>query len=297
MSHPLPPLNWLRAFEAAARHLSFTEAAAELNLTQAAISKQVKLLELRLRQPLFIRGSRSLTLTKTAEAWLPKIRDGFERLASGTEEVFGSKTGQGLLTVRCSVSFAAFWLAPRLPDYLALNKGSLLRFVSTVWNEPFDAERFDLDIQYGTGDWPGLEVIRLTEEKLFPVCAPHIAQSIKSAADLKRQALIHVLGYQDGWANWLKAAGATAVDHGKGIQCDNSVLAYELAMQGYGVALARHSLARNLVASGRLAVPIAVEAPVNEGFFLLRPRNIRTHAEADRFTSWLLGATGLTAAN
>jgi LysR family transcriptional regulator, glycine cleavage system transcriptional activator len=284
---PLPPLNWLRAFEAAARHLSFTDAAAELNLTQAAISKQIKHLELRLRQPLFIRGPRSLTLTKTAEAWLPKVRDGFDRLAAGTQEVFGT-AGTGQLTLRCSVSFSALWLAPRLPGYLDGHPGTSLRIISSVWNEPFEAGRFDLDIQHGTGDWPGLVAKRLTRETLFPVCAPHLAASIRNPGDLGRHPLIHVLGYQDGWADWFKVANAAATDHGRGIQCDNSLLAFEIAMQGHGVALARRSLAANALASGRLVVPIAIEASIAEGFFLLQPKGLPPHADAVQFANWLL---------
>jgi LysR family transcriptional regulator, glycine cleavage system transcriptional activator len=149
--HDLPPLVWLRAFEAAARYLSFTDAAQELNLTQAAVSKHIKSLELHLRHPLFIRGARSLQLTKTAEAYLPKVRDAFERLSIGTREVFGGRRTQEL-TLRCAVSYAVGWLAPRLPDYLSRYPGTEIRIISSIWNDKADADVYDLDIQYGTGE-------------------------------------------------------------------------------------------------------------------------------------------------
>ena len=148
MRSELPPLVWLRAFEAAARHLSFTDAARELNLTQAAVSKHVKSLELHLRHALFIRRTRSLHLTKLGEAYVPKVRDAFERLAIGTREVFGGRRPQEL-TIRCAVSFAVNWLAPRLPSFLGKYPGKQIRILSSVWNEVLDADTYDLDIQYG----------------------------------------------------------------------------------------------------------------------------------------------------
>ena len=132
MSRKLPPLNWLRAFEASARSLSFTQAAAELNLTQAAISKQVKLLEHYLSEQLFIRNPRSLELTKTGEAYLPKVRDCFDRLAAGTNEVFGRRRSE-MLTIRCMVGFSINWLAPRLPRFMARHPGVTIRIISSVW--------------------------------------------------------------------------------------------------------------------------------------------------------------------
>ena len=164
MKRNLPPLPWLRAFEASARHLSFTNAAAELNLTQAAISKQIKLLEQFLREPLFHRRPRNLVLTKIGEAYLPKVHDAFERLAAGTDEVFGGRNTE-VLTVRAAVGFSVNWLGWRLPRFFAQHPGIKVRIVSSVWNDTFDMDRFDLDILYGTGQWPGLRCDRLTFEE------------------------------------------------------------------------------------------------------------------------------------
>ena len=174
MYRDLPPLTWLRAFEVSARLLSFTAAAQELHLTQAAVSKHVKSLEQRLQRPLFVRHPRSLELTRWGDAYLPKVQDALERLAHGTREVFGRRQDD-LLTIRCSVSFAVNWLSPRLPRFLAEAPESRLRILCSVWADPFDAEALDLDIQYGTGDFPGAVSYRLTQEVLTPLCAPALA--------------------------------------------------------------------------------------------------------------------------
>ncbi len=285
----LPTLSWLRAFEASARHLSFTAAAAELNLTQAAISKQVKALELRLGQSLFVRRPRSLALTKTAEAFLPKVQDSFERLGAGTREVFGRARAE-TLTLRCAVSFAVNWLAPRVPAFLEANPGKRIRVISSVWNEAFDKDLFDLDIQYGTGDWSGFVAHRLTAETLTPLCSPALRQRLPLARvdDLARCRLLHVLGYQEGWGVWLKAAGAKTVDPGQGLQLDTSLAAFAIAAVDGGVALGRSSLAAPERSTGRLVAPFDLELPVLEGFHLLVPTHQRLHADVETFTQWIL---------
>ena len=287
MRSELPPLVWLRAFEAAARHLSFTDAAKELNLTQAAVSKHVKSLEQRLRYELFIRRTRSLQLTKWGEAYVPKVKDAFERLAVGTREVFGSRLSQEL-TLRCAVSFAVNWLAPHLPDFMDRNPGKQIRIISSVWNDAFDADDFDLDIQYGGGDWNGVRSHRLSWETVTPLCAPSIARQLKSPDDLQFHRLLHVMGYQEGWGTWLQAAGAKAVNPGEGLLFDTSLIAFEVAAMGSGVALGRHSLAKRERQSGRLVAPFELELPINEAFYLLEPVGRGTHPDAALFTDWIL---------
>jgi LysR family glycine cleavage system transcriptional activator len=290
MMHPdLPPLTWLRAFEAAARTLSFTDAASELHLTQAAISKHVKALEHHLRQPLFHRRPRGLELTKSGAAYLPKVQDALQRLAIGTREVFGQRRSQAL-TIRCAVSFAVNWLVPRLPDYLNRSPGRTIRLLSSVWNEPFDAEDIDLDIQYGTGTWPGCTSHRLTWETIMPLCAPDCR--LHAPEDLRHHPLLHVLGYHEGWGIWLKAAGANGVDAGSGLHLDTSLTAFELAAQGGGVALGRSSLAGPALASGRLVAPFALRVPIDEAFHLVEPLGGPHHTEAAAFTDWLISAAG-----
>jgi LysR family transcriptional regulator, glycine cleavage system transcriptional activator len=284
----LPPLNWLRAFESAARCLSFTDAARELHITQAAVSKQVKALEGHLRQPLFRRLPRSLELTRTGEAWLPKVQDALDRLAIGTREVFGPRRSR-VLTVRCAVSFALTWLAPRLPAYLARHPDMPVRILSSVWSDRFDPDSFDLDIQYGRGPWPGVDSHRLTRERITPLCDPATAARLRQPADLAGERLLHVLGWQEGWGIWLAAAG---VDMGRkaGLQLDTSVMAYALAAQGAGVALGRTSLAAADLAAGRLVAPFGDGVPVAEAFHLLVPQDGGADPHRGAFVTWLLAA-------
>jgi len=288
----LPPLGWLRAFAAAAKHLSFTQAAAELNLTQAAISKQVKSLELYLRLPLFVRGPRSLVLTKTGEAYLPKVADAFERLAMGTREVFGRRRDHAL-TLRCAVSFAVNVLAPRLPDFMAQHPGKNIRLISSVWSDAFDKDLFDLDIQYGTGNWSGYTSHRLTWERITPLCAPELLARMPDRPtpdELRHHCLLHVLGYQEGWGIWLNAAGAHGVDPGQGLQLDTTLAAFAIAAHGGGVALGRTSLAAIDRARGRLVAPFALNVPISEAFYMLEPTGAAAHPDVIVFKTWLLKA-------
>ncbi len=287
--HDLPPLPWLRAFEVSARHLSFTAAARELALSQAAVSKQIKLLELKLGEPLFHRFPRSLGLTKAGEAFLPKVQDAFERLAAGAGEVFGPRPSD-VLTIRCAVGFAVNWLAPRLPGFMAKHPDISLRLISSVWNEDTASEAFDLDIRYGDGRWAGVKSELLTRETLQPVCAPKLLEDggLKLPADLLNHTLIHVLGYKDGWALWLKKAGMKLGAAVPGLQCDTSLMAFELATHGAGVALGRTSMVGQELKSGRLIAPFALAVPVEEGFYLVWRENAMEGAQLATFRNWLL---------
>jgi LysR family transcriptional regulator, glycine cleavage system transcriptional activator len=289
MNLGLPPLTWLRAFEAAARTSSFTQAASELHITQAAVSKHVKSLEQHVRRPLFIRRPRGLELTKSGAAYLPKVQDAMERLAIGTREVFGQRRTSAL-TVRCAISFAVNWLTPHLPDYLDRHPGKTIRLLSSVWSDTLTNEDFDLDIQYGNGYWPGFNSYRLTWETITPLCAPDLPGRIAlhTPGDLVDHRLLHVLGYHEGWGIWLKAAGADQVDAGSGLHVDTSLTAFELAANGVGVALGRKSLARHALKSGRLVAPFDLALPIDEAFYLVQPAGNNTHPDAALFVDWLL---------
>ncbi|MBA3909876.1 MAG: LysR family transcriptional regulator [Rhodobacter sp.] len=292
MYRDLPPLTWLRAFEVSARLLSFTAAAHELHLTQAAVSKHVKSLEQRLHHQLFIRHPRSLEMTKWAQAYLPKVQDALERLSNGTREVFGRPRDE-ILTIRCVVAFAVNWLSPRLPGFLERHPSTQLHILSSVWVDPFDAEAFDLDIQYGIGVFADARSHRLTQETITPLCAPGLASQLKAPDDLARQRLVHVQGYQEGWGTWLAAAKANRVNPGQGIQTDTSLTAYALACEGAGVALGRKSLSAPYRTSGALVAPFDLEVGISEGFFVLEP--LATHAlgDARHFVDWLVEEAAL----
>lgn len=287
MARQLPPLAWLRAFEASARHLSFTHAAAELHLTQAAVSKQVKLLEFELREQLFERKPRSLLLTKIGAAYLPKVQDAFERLDVGTQEVFGARQG-GTLTLRVPVGYAVNWLAPRLPRFFAACPDIPLRIVSSIWREDVDRDSYDLDIRYGLGQWPGFRADQLTRETVTPLCRADVAARLATPDDLARERLLHVMGYQEGWATWLAAAGAVGVNAGSGMHFDTSLMAFEVAAQGGGVALGRRSMACHERDLGRLVEPFDLRLPLQENFFLLTAEKGRLQPRAATFRDWLI---------
>ena len=216
------------------------------------------------------------------------MQDALDRLASGTREVFGARRTE-VLTLRCAVSFAVNWLAPRLPGFLAHTSGRTLRVISTVWNDDPVKGAFDLDIQYGTGDWPGVTSHRLTWDRIMPLCTPDLVRRLplEHPNDLRAHQLVHVLGYQEGWGRWLTAAGAVGVDPGQGLQVDNSLMAFELASCGAGVALGRSSLAMKDRASGRLIAPFALELPIEEAFYLRQSDTGKTHPDAGAFVDWL----------
>ena len=291
MRRNLPPLNWLRTFEAAARHLSFTRAASELNLTQAAVSKQIKLLEQRLGEPLFERKARSLELTRVGTAYLPKVRDSIESLAEGTYEVFGDRRSD-VLTVRVTVGFSVGWLGSRLADYYHKNPDRPLRIVSSVWNDSFNRERFDLDIRYGNGDWPGFRADRLTWDSLIPLCSPSLLRKdppLREPADLQHHDLLHVMGFDEGWAVWLKAAGADEFAIGPGLQFDSTLIAIEVAANGLGVMLGRTSTSERERMSGRLVAPFDLAVPTDEAFYLISPADVPPHPHAENFRQWPAG--------
>lgn len=289
MSYQLPPLNWLRAFDATARHLSFTQAAVELNLSQAAVSKQVKLLELRMGQQLFIRHARRLEMTKPALAYLPVVRAAFDRLAVGTHEVFGPKRDDRL-TIRVSVAFAVTWLARSLQEFRVQYPEVRLRVMSDVWAEMAPEEPCDFDIRYGEGEWAGKTSYRLTREQVFPVCHPDTLANgaLQQPEDLADHTLIQVMGYLDGWANWLRHAGLGDLSVTREIEVDTSLLAFELAKSQSGIALARSSLVDPALKAGQLVRPFDLDFPSTEAFFLTQANDHNLHPNAALFRDWLL---------
>lgn len=290
MPRALPPLTWLRAFEAAARHRSFVAAAEELGVTASAISQQVRLLEQHLGRLLFHRLPRGLKLAEAGEAYLPLLSETFERLAVGTVEIFGhGRTHR--LTIRATVAFSVLWLAPRLPRFRALHPGIEIRITSSIWPAEFPDPGIDLEIRQGMGDWPGLEAERLTWDHIFPVCSPALAAGppgLAEPVDLARHTLLHAIGFRDGWAEWLQAAGVgSRVDARRGLEFDTGVMMIDLALRGAGVALARTCFVEEHVASGRLVAPFPLTVPTKEAFYLVAPSRRPDSDASWAFREWL----------
>lgn len=288
MKKKIPPLNWLRTFEASARTLSFTQAASELNMTQAAVSQHIKGLEAQLGVALFNRLPRGLELSQAGKAYIPIVHDSIERLADATNELFG-KGQMRPLTVRTNLVFFTTWLAPRIGKFRAQNPDVNIRFSSNIWVGDIDRES-NLEIRHGEGEWPNVNSDRLTWDKLVPVCSPNLldGKTRLSPQDLENFTLLHVMGYRAGWAYWLKQAGFLDVDSSQGIHFDTLISALEMAKAGQGIALGRSSLVQEMLRSGELIAPFDVSIPTSEAFYLISPVNQYEHPQAGLFRDWLL---------
>ncbi|HTE16158.1 MAG TPA: transcriptional regulator GcvA [Burkholderiales bacterium] len=309
MPHRLPPLSALRAFEAAARHLSFKKAAAELHVSPAAISHQIHALEGYLGAPLFERLNRGLNLTDIARAALPRISDGFQSLGAGVELMRATDAGI-ILSVRSGPALAAKWLVPRLHRFAAANPGVDVRIAASMHavdgrraeaqaaDEADDESPADVDVQirFGSGSYPGYTVDKLLPVSLTPVCSPALLTSkhaLRTAHDLCHHTLLHddALGAQEGhpdWSMWLRHAGATEVNPGRGSHFTHSALALQAAADGLGVALAMDVLAAEDVAAGRLVAPFALKVLLPLAYYVVAPAVRSGQPQVDAFRAWLL---------
>jgi LysR family transcriptional regulator, glycine cleavage system transcriptional activator len=289
MSRRLPPLNALRAFEAAARHLSFTRAADELHVTQTAISHQIKALEERLGVRLFRRLPRGLLLTEEAQRYLPPIRDAFHLIAAATEQL-GAGSSSGRLTVSVLPSFAAKWLVPRLGRFRATYPDLDLRISASSQLVDFVRDDVDIAIRMGRGRYPGLRVDRLFGESMLLVCAPKLltgAHPLRRPEDLREQVLLHDDDHT-GWQLWLELAGVEGVDPTRGPIFTDSAMVVQAAAEGQGVALARRVLAAGDLAAGRLVQPFEVSLPHDLAYYLVSPEATAEQPRIRAFRAWLL---------
>ena len=254
-------LNALRAFEASARHQSFSLAAQELNVTPAAVGQLVRTLEDWLGSPLFVRstsGRARLVTTEVAEQAVPDIRAGLERLAVGLERLRSGSAG-GVLTVTVSPAFAAKWLLPRIERFQAAWPETDLRLDTSLKPVDFVAQRIDVGVRYGRGQWPGLAAEKLMDEEVYPVCAPALltTATLQAPGDLRGQVLIHDQSVDTStgfasWQAWLRHAGVQGVPTDRGLRINNSAAVLQAAIDGQGVALARSVMAHDDLAAGRL---------------------------------------------
>ncbi|NIM29328.1 MAG: transcriptional regulator GcvA [Gammaproteobacteria bacterium] len=295
MQRNLPPLNALRAFEAAARHLSITRAAEELHVTPAAVSHQVKGLEAYLGLALFKRANRSLRLTDAGQACLPGLREGFERLAAAMDALrAGDESGP--LTVSVPPSFGAKWLVARLDRFRQANPGYDVRLDASMRLVDLAREGVDIAVRYGAGRYPGMRVDRLMDEVAVPVCSPRLlegAAPLRVPADLCRHTLLHhTAPYQDhgypDWRMWLQAAGVDGCDLSRGPTFSMASLAVQAAIDGQGVALVGDVLVADDIAAGRLVRPFALSFPVSFAYYVVCPLASAERPRVVAFREWLL---------
>jgi LysR family glycine cleavage system transcriptional activator len=289
MPRQLPPLNALKAFEAAARHESFTRAAEELCVTQGAVSHQVKALEAELGLKLFNREHQRLLITEGGRAYLAVVRDAFDRIADGTQRLLQRQSG-GALTVSTSPNFAAKWLVHRLGRFAEAHPEIDLRVSASLQHIDFAREDIDLAIRHSDGTAAGLHVTRLCAEQLFPVCSPKLLNGrnpLRKPSDLGRFPLLHVNDRQ-GWSQWLDFAGITGVDPSRGPVLNQASMAIDAAVDGQGVVLARTALAAWDLIGGRLVRPFDLAMPVSYAYWIVCPKTVARLPKIVAFSEWLL---------
>jgi LysR family glycine cleavage system transcriptional activator len=289
MPRRLPPLNALKAFEAAARHQSFTRAAEELCVTQGAVSHQVKALEAELGLKLFNRQRQRLVITDSGRSYLGIVRDALDRIADGTEQLL-RRQKSGVLTVSTSPNFAAKWLVHRLSRFAQAQPAIELRVSASLHHVDFAREDIDLAVRHGDGSETGLHVVRLCAEELFPVCSPKLLRgkgALRTPADLRHAVLLHVNDRQD-WQRWLDAVRVSGIDLARGPVLNQASMAIDAAVDGQGVALARTALAAWDLIGGRLVRPFSVALPVPYAYWIVCPKTAAKLPKIAAFSEWLL---------
>lgn len=279
----LPPLAWLRAFEAAARHLSFTQAAEELHLTQSAVSQHVRALESRLARQLFIRRTRALQLTEAGANYLPVVQEAFATLSAGTRAFTGGDRGRRLM-VTCNLAFATFWLAPRLADLLQEHPWLTLNITTPIWDPERAAGQPDVEIRFGRVATMPPTAHRMAEERAYPVCSPSLPGSLRH---WEQGPLFDCAGVLTNWEAWLAEQGY-ALPRGKSVNLASTyVVALTAAITGAGISMAHDTLAGLLLAEGTLIQPFERTIRMPEGYFLLNPPKHAETPATRAFTDWI----------
>ena len=292
----LPPLNAVRAFEAAARHLSFTRAAEELNVTQGAISHQVKVLESWLGVPLFQRNKREIKLTEEGAVYLPGVRATLNKLHTVTQQIVEGDSTH-LLNIATPESFAVNWLISRLKSFHEQHPEIDVRL--TTQNQIDDFGNLvgeegpawvDMRIRCGRGRWTGLQVIKIMDEEMFPVCSPELLEGKKGLSQLENLQF-HTLLHDDmqiPWRSWLLKAGLDELDTNRGPHFSHSHMVLKAAVQGQGVALGRSVLVADDLASGKLVKPFDINILADHSYYLVYPEITVDQPKINAFQDWLL---------
>jgi LysR family glycine cleavage system transcriptional activator len=288
MPRKLPPLTALPALDAAARHLSFTKAAAELNLTHGAISRAIRNIEDRLGIPLFERGTRSVRLTPAGAAYAAEIGAALDRIGAATLVATASRSA-GVLTVSTSDGFAGRWLVPRLNRFHRAHRDIDVRLSTSGVLVDFIRDGIDIAIRYGAGGYEGVISEVLSDEDVAPVCSPDLLRGehpLRSPADLKHHRLIHD-NFRIDWATWLKSAGLDDINPDGGVRFDSAAYAVEAAVQGEGVLLGRSALVSADLASGRLIRPFDLALKSRWKYFVVYPEGALRQRKVKAFRDWL----------
>jgi len=283
MQNALPPLGWLRAFEAAARHLSFTGAARDLNMTQSAVSQQIKSLEAFLGTPLFHRRPRALELTESGITYLPVVRDAFRTLVRGTRAVTG--TDQDVVQVQSNLTFAIHWLAPRLPRFRRQHPDVHLSISTELWEPRELAEGADIEIRYSLRPADTVRAELLRSDHYYPVCAPGYAVTLDNLAS---HPLYDCSNLLCNWAAWAEDQ-ALAWPNPTITYVTTFSVTLAIALSGGGLALAHDTIAAGLLSAGQLVAPFAHRAVMPEAYYLILSPQAEHSSGAMAFAAWLRG--------
>ncbi|NKB54900.1 MAG: transcriptional regulator GcvA [Alphaproteobacteria bacterium] len=294
MPAPLPPLNALRAFEASARHRSFSRAAEELNVTPAAISHQIKGLEEFLAAKLFRRAKRTLMLTQAGQTLLPGIRKGFTAFGEAMEE-FGLYDETGMLTVAVTPSFAAKWLVHRIEHFNRAHPDVDIRMTTSMGLMDYDRDGIEIGVRYGKGDYEDMITEHLLSTEIIPVCSPRLLNgenSLRAPRDLEHFTLLHDDSHRHeemypDWAMWLRAAGASNVDSSHGLRFDTAGETQNAAVEGVGVALGRTTLVSDDIAAGRLVRIFDLVLPSDFAYWIVYTESSIKRPKVKIFRDWL----------
>lgn len=290
MGRRLPPLNSMRVFEAAARHLSFTQAGEELHVTQAAVSHQIRVLEEWLGVLLFQRLKNGLKLTEEGEEYLDPLSHALDTMADATSQLI-NREGVKTLNISTLSSFASIWLVPRLKSFRDQHPDLDVRIVTIDQEEDLLSKgEVDLDIRYGDGKWQHVHTKQFLTENIYPVCSPgYLKQGkpLKKLDDLAGHTLLHDVGVM-GWKDWLEEAGVTNVESSRGPGFTHSHLVMQAAICGEGVALGRGALVADALAKGELVAPFEIRLPCDYKYYLVSTKTASDQPKIRAFTSWLM---------
>ena len=293
MKTDLPPLNWLKTFEAAARLLNFSAAGRELHLTQSAVSQQIGALEHQLGEPLFHRSAQRVSLTDSGRAYLPVVQDAIGALQRSTSEIF-SPAGKGQLVLKVNITFATLWLTPRLQRFCAQYPELTVQMVHANWESEFINSVADLTILHGRGQWSGVRAQPLFAPQLKPYCAPELARTLREPGDLLAVPLVEIIGNRQGWQDWFASAGvdnagARPLRH----KVDSLALAVPMAEAGLGAFLSYEGLIANPHKARNLQPPFDLGVATEENYYLTCPEGRPLSKSAALFCAWLFEELGL----
>jgi LysR family glycine cleavage system transcriptional activator len=279
-------LNWLRTFEASGRLLSFSLAAEELNLSQSAVSQQIKLLEHKLGKELFLRKTRSLQLTTEGRALLDVVREGLQRLNAGMNNIFSS-SADGVLELHVNNTFGELWLAPRIGRFIEHRPQLSVRMLQTNWDLEYEAANTELGIRYGNGIWPGFETRKLLTHTLRPYCSISLAARIRRLDGFEQTPLIDVLGTPNGWLDWKRLYRPDSIERRARIHVDSYAIAASMAIEGIGACLLYDEFVSGSRLEAFLVCPF--DAPVNcdAGYYLTWRSDRSMSTAAAEFCAWL----------